>query len=77
MEKEVVSILRGAAERGLPSLLSGANAVIAFGYIRNTVDLDLLLPEHDRSRWLDLLGALGHRLFHGSNEESFRRLILL
>ncbi|MEP6709708.1 MAG: hypothetical protein ABJB32_06205, partial [Verrucomicrobiota bacterium] len=35
------------------------------GYIRNTVDLDLLVPEQSRSQWLDLLRELGYRLFHG------------
>ena len=44
MEKDVTAILRRASERGLPSLLIGGNAVILLGYIRNTVDLDLLLP---------------------------------
>lgn len=67
MEKEVIAILQGAAERGLPSLLIGAHAVIAFGHIRNTVDLDLLVPEQDRSRWLDLLRESGYRLFHGTD----------
>ncbi len=67
MEKEITAILRRASERGLPSLLIGANALIAFGYIRNTIDLDLLVPEHDRTRWLDLLGTLGYRLFNGSD----------
>ncbi len=65
MEKDVTAILRLASERGLPSLLIGGNAVILLGYIRNTVDLDLLLPEAARSRWLDLMRELGYRFFHG------------
>ena len=65
MEKEVTAILRLAAERRLPSLLIGANAIVLLGYIRNTIDLDLLVPEQSRSQWLDLLGALGYRFFHG------------
>lgn len=65
MEKDVTAILRLALDRGLPSLLIGGNAVIMLGYIRNTVDLDLLVPEHARSRWLDLLRELGYRFFHG------------
>lgn len=65
MEKDVTAILRLALERGLPSLLIGGNAVILLGYIRNTVDLDLLLPEEARSRWLDLMRDLGYRFFHG------------
>jgi hypothetical protein len=62
---EITAILRAASERGLPSLLIGANAVIMLGYIRNTVDLDLLVPEQSRSQWLDLLRELGYRFFHG------------
>jgi hypothetical protein len=65
VEKEVTAILRLAAERGLPSLLIGGNAVILLGYIRNTIDLDLLLPEESRSRWLDLMRDLGYRFLHG------------
>lgn len=65
MEKDVTAILRLAAERGLPSLLIGGNAIILLGYIRDTVDLDLLLPQADRSRWLDLVRELGYRFFHG------------
>jgi hypothetical protein len=63
--QEIIAILRAASKRGLPSLLIGANAVIMLGYIRNTVDLDLLVPEHSRSQWLDLLRELGYRFFHG------------
>ena len=65
MGTEITAILRAASERGLPSLLIGANAVVLLGYIRNTVDLDLLVPEESRSGWLDLLRELGYRFFHG------------
>lgn len=65
MEKDVTAILRLASERGLPSLLIGGNAIILLGHIRNTVDLDLLVPETTRSQWLDLVRELGYRLFHG------------
>jgi hypothetical protein len=63
--QEIIAILRAASERGLPSLLIGANAVILLGYIRITVDIDLLVPEWSRSGWLDLLRELGYRFFHG------------
>lgn len=63
MEKDVTAILRLASERSLPSLLIGANAVIMLGYIRNTVDLDLLVPEESRARWLDLMRELGYRFY--------------
>jgi hypothetical protein len=65
MEKAVTALLRGASKRGLDSLLIGGNALILLGYIRNTVDLDLLLPEEARSHWLDLMRELGYRLLHG------------
>jgi hypothetical protein len=62
---DVTAILRVAAERGLPCLLIGANAIIRLGYIRNTIDLDLLVPEEARSRWLDVMRELHYRLYHG------------
>ena len=65
MGAEITAILRAASERGLPSLLIGANAIVLLGYIRDTVDLDLLVPEQSRSQWLDLLRELGYRVFHG------------
>jgi hypothetical protein len=65
-EREITAILRAAAERELPSLLIGANAVLLLGYLRNTIDLDLLVPEQSRSQWLDLLRELGYRFFHGA-----------
>lgn len=67
MNGDVTAILRFASERGLPCLLIGANAIIRLGYIRNTVDLDLLVPEESRSRWLDLMRELGYRLYHGAS----------
>jgi len=66
VEQEIVAVVRAAAARGLPSLLIGANAVLMLGYIRNTIDLDLLVPEQSRSKWLDLLRELGYRFFHGT-----------
>jgi hypothetical protein len=65
-ERDMVAVIRAASERGLPSLLIGANAVLLLGYIRNTIDLDLLVPEQSRSGWLDLLRELGYRFFHGT-----------
>jgi Nucleotidyl transferase of unknown function (DUF2204) len=67
LEEEVRTILRVAAQRGLPSLLIGANAIVLLGYIRNTIDLDLIVPEESRSQWLDLLRELGYRLFHSAS----------
>jgi len=41
--------------------------MVLLGYIRNTIDLDLIVPEESRSQWLDLLRELGYRLFHGGS----------
>jgi len=71
MEKAVTALLRAASERGLESLLIGGNALILLGYIRNTVDLDLLLPEEARSRWFDLMfvdEATRQKLSEGAKE---------
>lgn len=65
-EREIIGVLQTAADRGLRSILIGANAIVLLGYIRNTIDLDLLVPEQERPRWLDLLRELGYQLYHGS-----------
>jgi hypothetical protein len=64
-ERDVTAVLRVAKERGLPSLLIGGNAIVLLGFLRNTVDLDLLVPDAHRSRWLDLLRDLHYRFFQG------------
>lgn len=65
MEEEITAVLRLAGERSLPSLLIGGNAVILYGFLRSTADLDLLVPEAARARWFELLRDLGYRFFHG------------
>ena len=60
-----MALLRQASERGLKCLLIGGNALILLGYIRNTIDLDLLVAEEERSPWLDLMRELGYRFLHG------------
>ena len=65
MEEDIAALLKLAGQRKLPCLLIGAHAVLTLGYIRNTVDLDLLVSEENRSPWLDLLRELGYRFFHG------------
>lgn len=66
MEETVVTILRASAERGLPRLLIGGNAVILLGFIRTTADFDLMVPVSARSRWVDLLRELGWKLYNGT-----------
>jgi hypothetical protein len=65
VERDIPALLKLAGERKLPCLLIGAHAIVTLGYIRNTVDLDLLVSEENRSSWLDLLRELGYRFFHG------------
>jgi hypothetical protein len=65
MDSDFTTVLRAAGERGLPSLLIGGNAVILYGFLRTTADLDLLVPAADRARWLELMRELGYRFFHG------------
>jgi hypothetical protein len=65
MDAEITAILRRAGERGLPSLLIGGNAVILYGFLRTTADLDLLAPEEARTSWFNLMRDLGYRFFHG------------
>jgi hypothetical protein len=65
VEKDIPALLQSARERQLPCLIIGAHAIVSFGFVRNTLDLDLLVPERTRSGWLDLLRELGYRFFHG------------
>ncbi len=66
MQETLLRIIEAAAARGLQFLLIGGNAVIVLGYIRNTLDLDLLVEEAQRSHWLDLVRSLGFRFENGT-----------
>jgi hypothetical protein len=66
--KTTLSAIRdGAAQKKLPFLLIGGNAMILLGFPRNTIDLDLLVPMARRSAWLDLMRDLRFHLYHGSD----------
>jgi hypothetical protein len=67
MKKTMFLILAEATKRQLPFLLVGGNAVIMFGSLRNTTDIDLLVPDSSRSHWLDLMRDLSFRFFHGTH----------
>jgi len=67
MQASLEMVLDAAAERELPCLLIGGNAVILHGHVRSTSDLDLLVPLRIRSRWLDLMRELGWKLYHGAD----------
>jgi hypothetical protein len=53
-----------AAERGLPFLLVGGNAVILWGVPRFTRDIDFVITDEHRSAWHDLITSLGYKMFH-------------
>jgi hypothetical protein len=71
--KILATIATRAAAEGLPFLVIGGNAVIAYGYPRMTRDLDLLVREDDRRAWDALITSLGYqphqimRAFHMYN----------
>ncbi len=65
MHQTLRRILDAADLRGLRCLVIGGNALILLGYVRNTLDLDLLVEAERRSGWLDLMRELGYQIFHG------------
>lgn len=58
---------QAAAERGLPYLVVGGYAVMAHGFSRTTLDLDLLISRGSRQAWTELLAALGYQLWQESS----------
>jgi predicted nucleotidyltransferase len=49
-----------AGEAGLPFLVIGGNAVIAYGYPRQTVDFDFFVSSRDRYAWDKLVREMGY-----------------
>lgn len=49
-----------AREAGLPFLVIGGNAVIAYGYPRQTNDYDFLVSSRDRFAWDKLIREMGY-----------------
>ena len=49
-------------EFDIPYLVIGGFAVIAHGYARDTIDLDLVASEDDRTEWRERLGSQGYQL---------------
>lgn len=66
MKNTLSLVLSAAGRKNLPCLLIGGNAVILLGFARNTIDIDLLVPEGRHSVWLDLMRELGFRLYRGT-----------
>ena len=48
----------------LPFLLIGGHAVVLHGHLRNTADVDLLIPESSLNAWKAFLEEAGYRLLH-------------
>lgn len=71
--KILATIAERAAAEGLPFLVIGGNAVIAYGYPRMTRDIDLLVRDSDRRAWDTLITSLDYtphqiaRAFHMYN----------
>ena len=59
----LANIASRAAEKGLDFVVAGGHAVIVHGHLRNTFDLDVVIPRDDRSKWTELAKALGYS-FH-------------
>ncbi len=53
-----------AEARKLPYLLVGGNAVINYGIIRLTRDIDFLIPESTVKEWRNFLEKAGYHCFH-------------
>jgi hypothetical protein len=53
-----------STQSGLPFLIIGGHAVIAHGYARTTVDLDLLVCQTDREAWLKWFASVSYKPFH-------------
>ena len=66
---EIIAACAKVVQR--PFLVIGGHAVIAHGYSRNTVDLDLLVPKADRTTWAEAVPAIGYTSFH--THESFEQ----
>jgi hypothetical protein len=59
-------------KRDLQFLVIGGLAVNAYGFSRDTADLDLLIAKERRSEWLDVFSAKGYRLL--TEREAFAQL---
>ena len=67
-EESFTRIIREAGKLKLPYLLVGGHAVLLYGVIRLTRDMDLLIPDTRIDAWTYLLTKnLGYRLFQSSH----------
>ncbi len=62
---QIVSAISKLADTSnLPFLVIGGHAVIAYGYPRQTADVDFLVIDQNRHAWDSLVLALGYRHHH-------------
>jgi hypothetical protein len=54
-------------EPPLPYLVIGGYAVVAHGFVRTTVDIDLLICREDREEWESRTAKAGLSIFHQTN----------
>lgn len=57
--------------KNLPFLIIGGHAVNAYGIMRQTADIDLLISRDKKDQWLELMGKLDYVV--GQNDEYFAR----
>lgn len=57
--------------KNMPFLIIGGHALNAYGFSRQTGDLDLLVPRADKTRWLELMSRLNY--IKGQDNEYFVR----
>ncbi|MGH7952149.1 MAG: hypothetical protein ACREFE_09550, partial [Limisphaerales bacterium] len=55
----IQKISQKADELDIPFLIIGGHAVHAYGYVRTTDDLDLIVPGGQRAQWSKLLDNVG------------------
>jgi hypothetical protein len=58
------TLVAQAGQVGLPFLVIGGNAVIAYGYPRQTHDFDFLVDNRHRFRWDQIIRELGYHPEH-------------
>src|SRR5258706_9005646 len=57
----------------LEFLVIGGLAVIAYGYARDTVDLDYLVRRSKRVDWIEVLAKYGYTVYH--EQENFAQFV--
>ena len=55
-------LIARSEEAGLSALVIGGNALIQYGVLRMTRDIDLLIPRSEREGWVELMERLGYGL---------------